>query len=61
MEQMMERLLAKKRASHEEMMAEIRALQKETKADREAMEAHPEEMKSVAEHEEIPKKSPRWR
>jgi hypothetical protein len=55
-EQMMERLLAEMRAGHEEMMAEIRTWQKVMMADREAMEACPEEMKSVVEHQEVPKK-----
>jgi hypothetical protein len=42
MEQMMERLLAEMKVGNKEMMAEMRAWQREIKARREATEAYPE-------------------
>jgi hypothetical protein len=69
MEQMMEHLLAKMDAIQEktnatikEIIEDIRAWRKEMKSNQEAteaypekMEANPDEVKSVAEHEEVPK------
>jgi roadblock/LC7 domain-containing protein len=50
-------MMAKMRASHEMMMAGMKAWQKVMKADRGAMERYPEKMEteSVVVHEEVPK------
>lgn len=58
MKQMMEQLLVKMKAGHEEIRNE--GLVK-IKAYLEKMEANPEEMKPVAEHQKSLKKRPWWR